>query len=866
MKTKTKLFFIRLTSLCLVFALCLAMLFTSVPVAYAAENDYEKITLSLNSNENKSKTIDLYEFDSVYYITIDDLCSLTRCTASMDGNVITVTQGFWCTEFNVEKQTFTDSCQVVDTIILKTSRNEYAVPALVFLEYFKATAYVADGILFCITPEFTAWEALNVDYSSSMVDIYELYGGEGKVTFSLFCDILMDFILSGTPNSDDYLIDAFNAALSVNLYDSEAIHNYQEESNESFYNYLISDDGQQTVNYVNTLLDGSISGIEYLCETYYDTINIKFADLVENSYSAGLLDESTHYAAQILNGYRKKTTISSLAEKSKIPLTQVAPVIIQTALESAQQLKYAAATNNIVYGVMGSESICDLGLDVADNDWFRIANTFKNTESVVVNNFLGNAVDSFSNMGWNQLIGDCVKGFTGTSAGLFLFSKECATAFAKWFPLTGSSIKAFESDRLALYLSELQQNVFLVVRSTFLKFDGNFDDLELYERYIQAEQLYCRTSIAMYKHLITMVNEFGKNRDYWMSLFQEQIDQLSVSLYQLTMIQDDRLDECLPLDLSAFTLQNNASEPFAFLPRRFDEYGSAHSMYSGVNLNPDGTFTCEMMVVFPGGDGSADIDGTGTISKYSGKFSDLTQINELTYKMTLEHIEQLDQVGREYVEDRIKFVVDDWNRFEGVTEAYIYLPGTKYTIQDGCYVSTGGKELFYIGPYYSDLEDILENGCVLYMENMPAFISEPLVIKTPENANEESSSSNILESTLGFTKAWDIHEDYNGEQIVTTYAFREDGTYYSMQGFYLSECFGYIQGTYEIAENEISLFFEEGGNNRTISYEINRQEMTFTQTSDVGLYPDHVRGQVFDLEENPWYTGADVKNQVDTYG
>lgn len=105
---------------------------------------------------------------------------------------------------------------------------------------------------------------------------------------------------------------------------------------------------------------------------------------------------------------------------------------------------------------MGSENTGYLGLNVDDNDWFRIANTYKSTATLVSNNFIDNVVDSFADMVWDQLIEDCTQSFTGTSALLFTFSKECATSFAKWFPLTSSSVQAFESDRLALYLSELQ--------------------------------------------------------------------------------------------------------------------------------------------------------------------------------------------------------------------------------------------------------------------------------------------------------------------------------------------------------------------------------------------------------------------------
>lgn len=550
-KTRSVIALIMMAILCTNITLSVS----ATSVAQTENNTGEKYYLDLNSNTMERDTILLHEYDGTIYIIINDLCSLTRSTSTFENDVFTVTQGFWNVTFDYAQQQFSDGWQTIDTQLINTG-TYYLVPAIEFLTYFGANVQIdkENNIFYCLMPECTAWEALAIDYESTLIDIYDLYGGEGNVKFSLTLDILMDFLLNGTPNNDDYLLDAYNESLSINLCDYDSIHNYQKERNESLYDYLISDEGQDAADFAATLLDTSISGVEYLCETYYSTLNLKFTDLVKSSYQSGMLDESTHYASQILGGYRKNKAISNLAETSKIPLTQVAPVFIQTALESAQQLKYVAATNNLAYHVMGSENTDYLGLNVDDNDWFRIADTYKNTATVVSNNFVDNAVDSFADMGWDQLIGDCVHSFTGTSALLFTFSKECATSFAKWFPLTSSSVQAFESDRMALYLSELQQNVAYVIAN--IDFSNDYENEEKYQKYIEANLLYCRVSIAMYENLITMVGEFGNDREYWKSLFQERIDALAVSMYKLTLFQDDGAYKCIPLNISQYRNDN----------------------------------------------------------------------------------------------------------------------------------------------------------------------------------------------------------------------------------------------------------------------------------------------------------------------
>lgn len=636
----------------------------------------EKYYYALNSDIMERDTILLHEYNGVVYININDLCSLTRSTLTYENNIFTVTQGIWDVTFDYEQQQFSDGWQTVEICLINTG-TYYLVPAIEFLTYFGANITIDKGknTVYCIMPECTAWEALAIDYKNTLVNIYDLYGGEGNVKLSLTLDILMDFILNGTPNSDDYLLDTYNEALSINLCDYNSIQDYQKKRDNFLYEYLISDEGQDAADFASTLLDGSISGVEYLCETYYNTLNLKFADLTKISYQVGMLDESTYYASKILDGYRKKETISTLAETSKIPLTQIAPVFIQTALESAQQLKYATSTNNLAYHVMGNENISYLELDVGNNDWFRIANIYKDTATLVSNNFVGNAVDSFSDMGWEQLIGDCVQSFTGTSALLFNFSKECATSFAKWFPLTRPSVEAFESDRLALYLSELQKNVFYVISN--IDFSNNYENEELYQKYIEANLLYCRVSIAMYKNLITTINEFGKNKEYWTSAFQERIDALAIAMYRLTLFQDDGAKACIPLDLLQFeSKKSNEKSIFEIMPNNFTFSSGVGNWFTSVEIASDGTFIGQSSDLNMGEYDETYPNGTIYICDFDGKFSNPQQLNEYTYSTELENINIKEPLGTVYYEDKTKYICSEPFGFDNAKEFMIYLPNT----------------------------------------------------------------------------------------------------------------------------------------------------------------------------------------------
>lgn len=588
----------RLISICTV----LALLFSTIDIlritAHAAENNFEEVTLSLNSSVVDDSSIDLYLYDSVYYISIDDLCSLTRCSQTFDRNIISVKQGFWSASFDVASQTFDDGYQTVDTSILKVSEDTYAVPALMFLSYYKAIAFIENDTLYCRMPEYTAWEALDVDYGNSLVDIYELYGGEGNVTLSLTLDIIMDFIMGDMSTSDDYLSDAFLTALKVDLYGYSSVQEYKETSQNDLYSDLHSDEGSDFVEALEDTLSITAETTEWYIQSYYNAIEKSFVSLAYDAYDAGQHADVTHYGEKFYEAFTEKNKTSEAAEKYFDSMDYVM-LFVSAAVETAQEMKYVNATNNLVYNVMGQENLNYLGISANDNDWFTVANRYQNVLGVATTQLEAEAMQLFTDkLCWETLIGTGVSSAAGISGGAWSFSLNFARLFVENFPLTSSSVEAFKADRRALYLSELQQNVYWVAYNTLLNMQDQWDNTENYAKYIQALQLYCRTSIAMYENLIAMVDEFGQNRDYWSALFQERIDMLAVSLYQLTTIQDDGVNNCLPLDMSTFQFESKSLSEAELLA--ITESIAKHSMENYVYTDMDHDGANELIGVYCG--------------------------------------------------------------------------------------------------------------------------------------------------------------------------------------------------------------------------------------------------------------------------
>mgnify|MGYP001851708203 CR=1 FL=1 len=517
---------------------------------------YSEKTYSLNSDETDNAVIDLYVYEDVPYITISDLCTLTRCEQSEDNGVVTVSQGIFSGEFNIDAQTFDDSFQTVDITIFDTGNGNYAVPALMFLSYFKATAFLSGDTLYCRMPPCTAWEALDVDYENTKVNIYDLYGGEGNVTASMAMDIIMDLIMGNLSTSDGYLSDAFVNALSVDLSKYDSVKQYVEDTQGELYEDLQSESGTEMLDALKNTLKLSAEPTEWYIQHYYNMQEQSFVELAYNAYQKGNTSEVKRYGEQFYEAFKKKNQVSSQAE-TYFTNANYLMLFVSSAMETAQQMKYVEATDNLAYNVMGQENMDYLGMDVADNDWFRIANQFKNVLGMSAANLQDTAMSYMtSDVLWDDSIGTIVSGASGISSGSWAFAVSAARLFTENFPLTKSLVEAFRADLSGIYLSELQQNAFAVLYQLYTKIQEDPEKSELFEKLVQAEQFYCRVSIAMYENLSVSCGEFSDDPGYWQDLFQNRIDSLAVSLYQLTEFQDDGIQDCYPIDLSSFSNQS----------------------------------------------------------------------------------------------------------------------------------------------------------------------------------------------------------------------------------------------------------------------------------------------------------------------
>ena len=62
--------------------------------------------------------------------------------------------------------------------------------------------------------------------------------------------------------------------------------------------------------------------------------------------------------------------------------------------------------------------------------------------------------------------------------------------------------------------------------------------------------------------------------------------------------------------------------------------------------------------------------------KFSGRFANITKIDDHSYAMTLEELTKDESKGTEWIEDEVRFVLSDAHGMENGTDFVFYMPDT----------------------------------------------------------------------------------------------------------------------------------------------------------------------------------------------
>jgi hypothetical protein len=126
---------------------------------------------------------------------------------------------------------------------------------------------------------------------------------------------------------------------------------------------------------------------------------------------------------------------------------------------------------------------------------------------------------------------------------------------------------------------------------------------------------------------------------------------------------------------------------------------------SEMTLHKDGTFFGDYHDSDMGDTGDEYPNGTVYISSFSGEFTDIQQVDELTYQMTLGTVTTDNTEGEESISDDIRYVYSSAYGVDSGSTFYLYLPGTAKTslseecqmwVSDNCYDENGNLSAYVI--------------------------------------------------------------------------------------------------------------------------------------------------------------------------
>lgn len=326
--------------------------------------------------------------------------------------------------------------------------------------------------------------------------------------------------------------------------------------------------------------------------------------------------------------------------------------------------------------------------------------------------------------------------------------------------------------------------------------------------------------------------------------------------------------ELLPQEAEYLSVQltpeDEVPEIFSQLPETFTCITSSLRVENVISLEPEGSFLGTMKDPDWGNNTPEYPMGTTYLTEIYGRFADFEKVSDCCYRMVIAQAENTGIAGQTYISGDVRYIVKDYAYLEAGDVFELYLPGTpRSELPQGLIdsVNNNGRH---------SMEEITPDTFVLY-HAIPGsngydlvFIGETSKPVIDASEPEQYPKNSIdIGSTFGYEKAWDIHDYSGADHMVTSLAFQDDGTFCCGVGYYLSEWYVAFTGTYEVANDEITLRYTQNGKEQMSSYRVNWADRSLTQTSKDNLIISHPVGSEYQLEENPWYTAVDLMEQVE---
>lgn len=489
----------------LALALCFVVVFCNiVSFAVNAEEEHPTIySLSIISNEINDEAITGYMYGDETFISIDDVCTLTRSTFDINESKVNLYHGVMEVQIDTSENKITFWNQSTD-FETKRYKGKILVKPYAILELLCARcSYIDDDKVFCVLmPSITIYEALDFDLYNECY--YNIYKGDEfntivRATSALFSDVAFD----GLGNFFNMLVESFSFNGSDRYIDRALIEISDVKINEFA---SVENQMSQTLENRNKAVEcvekasGYSEGVGSLASAYVDILE----------KTIGNSDSSINIATKALSKTSNIVDYLSIVKSAEEKLDYD--------LDSFKLIGKVMTEENIG-SIEGTDYIIERADYISETLESRLAQYFETTEQKVREKAFEKIIKDSAKIldkGSKYPIGE---------VSAFIMSCEIGTTVTKL--LMNDKFEAWDADMNAIMLSEIQNTMYDVIRN---KYTDCFTDYDKAERFVDALNLYNRTSIAMYSNLKKADDEFDIYIESFKGEFSGECDKMCEKL------------------------------------------------------------------------------------------------------------------------------------------------------------------------------------------------------------------------------------------------------------------------------------------------------------------------------------------------
>jgi hypothetical protein len=536
------------------FLLCISMFVVCFPIStYAAEEandqDVKIYSVPIISNVYTGGSVDFYEYKGKYYLDVQVIKELTRCTVEEADSIIKMVHGIREIEINKSDGHMVDSA-VKDqgNIPFVTYNGKYLCEGIPMLSYLGAGCNIRNNSLEVLMPTITIWESIMPDYLDYIFNAVELYGGENNVKISLICDILSD-ILNGAgghglfADGDTHLEEALYEILDVNIIKYGSVQETMSAQNQDINDFMSSDALMNVLEAGTDAHDTVKKTVDYYANFFLESEIYKNEALWTNSFNAGNWDECSKLSTEINKEVYEQSVLQSNLGKGRgvSEFLDVGMLALDTAVTSYSLMKYDEDTKTLFSKNINRDifTYADYNNISWNNVSDRITRNLSSNSSIVKSTAIKNIKDFAIDKGTEMGAKGALSFFT-TKANIYVAATKLAVFLTSLAFL--DLHKAYSADMNAIWLSTVQFDIAQLATRALLKSgeDERFENIESMEKLRNLMALYYRTTIAFSENFAISLDEFGgKNKAEWVSWFSDKngnsvSNYMAAYLYRIT--------------------------------------------------------------------------------------------------------------------------------------------------------------------------------------------------------------------------------------------------------------------------------------------------------------------------------------------